>query len=163
MISDIAVNLPIYPYIRHRCAEYAQKMPIERGLPVQWASIPTASREKNRDGIESQFHKQIEVTVPSAPAEVPSIETPAEKRRTECYAYQIEVTRCCAPADTKKYSDFFWHAQLQSSGKAVSIRISTESTQITEYHTLKKCDRYRIDRMLLLVGLAGFEPATKGL
>lgn len=36
---------------------------------------------KNRDGIESQLNKQIEVAVPSAPAEVPSIETPAEKRR----------------------------------------------------------------------------------
>lgn len=98
---------------------------------------------------------RLEVAVPSAPAKVPSIETPAEKRRIECYAYQIyEVTRCCAPADTKKYSDFFWHAQLQSSGKAVSIRISTESTQITKYHTLKKCDRYRIDRTLLLNGFS---------
>ena len=66
-----------------------KKMPIERGLPVQWASIPTASGEKAETVSKTSNINRLEVTVPCAPAKVPSIETPAEKRRTECYAYQI--------------------------------------------------------------------------
>lgn len=46
-------------------------------------------RKKIETVSKASFINRLEVTVTSAPAEVPSIETPAEKRRIECYAYQI--------------------------------------------------------------------------
>ena len=46
-------------------------------------------RKKTETVSKVSFINRLEVAVPNAPAEVPSIETPAEKRRTECYAYQI--------------------------------------------------------------------------
>ena len=169
-----AISISVTDDIRYRCRfSYISiyTAPLRRictknahraGPPRPMGIYTDDERRKKTETVSKISNiNRLEVTVPCAPAEVPSIETLAEKRRTECYAYQIyEVTRCYAPADMKKYSGYFGCMQLQFSGKAVSIQISTESPHLIHE---KKCDRYRIDRMLCLVGPVGFEPTTKGL